>query len=100
MTSALDESVGAVFEALSRRGMLDNTVVVFSSDNGADTNSTNKNSASSWPFKGQKVTPWEGGVHCPALVWSPLIHGTRGSVYNKLFHISDWLPTLYQLAGE
>ncbi|CAN7989942.1 unnamed protein product [Ixodes pacificus] len=99
MVSALDESVGSVFESLNHRGMLDNTVFVFSSDNGADTDSANANSASSWPFKGQKNTPWEGGVHAPAVIWSPLFPGLLGSVYNNLFHISDWLPTLYQLAG-
>ncbi|CAN8019230.1 unnamed protein product, partial [Ixodes persulcatus] len=99
MVSALDESVGSVFESLNRRGMLDNTVFVFSSDNGADTDSDNANSASSWPFKGQKYTPWEGGVRAPAVIWSPLFPRLLGSVYNNLFHISDWLPTLYQLAG-
>ncbi|CAN7937132.1 unnamed protein product [Ixodes hexagonus] len=99
MVSALDESVGAVVEALDRRGMLGDTVLVFSSDNGADTNSENANSASSWPFKGQKMTPWEGGVRSPAVIWSPLFSGMQGYDYNNIFHISDWLPTLYQLAG-
>ncbi|KAM7303892.1 arylsulfatase B [Ixodes scapularis] len=99
MVSALDESVGSVFESLNHRGMLDNTVFVFSSDNGADTDSATANSASSWPFRGQKYTPWEGGVRAPAVIWSPLFSGLLGSVYNNMFHISDWLPTLYQLAG-
>ncbi|KAM7299253.1 putative arylsulfatase B precursor [Ixodes scapularis] len=100
MVSALDESVGAVVEALGKRGMLSDTVLVFSSDNGADTNSENANYASSWPFKGQKMTPWEGGVHVPGFIWSPLFSGMRGFDYNNIFHVSDWLPTLYQLAGE
>ncbi|CAN7991880.1 unnamed protein product, partial [Ixodes pacificus] len=99
MVSALDESVGAVVEALGKRGMLNDTVLVFSSDNGADTNSENANYASSWPFKGQKMTPWEGGVHVPGIIWSPLFSGMRGVDYTNIFHVSDWLPTLYQLAG-
>lgn len=99
MVSALDESVGAVFESLDRRGMLSNTVFVFTSDNGADTESANANHATAWPLKGQKYTAWEGGVHAPALIWSPLFSGLQGSTYNNLFHVSDWLPTLYQLAG-
>ncbi|XP_029838419.4 arylsulfatase B-like [Ixodes scapularis] len=99
MVSALDESVGAVVEALGKRGMLNDTVLVFSSDNGADTNSENANYASSWPFKGQKMTPWEGGVHVPGIIWSPLFSGMRGIDYTHIFHVSDWLPTLYQLAG-
>ncbi|KAM7305582.1 arylsulfatase B [Ixodes scapularis] len=99
MVSALDESVGAVFESLNRRNMLSNTVFVFTSDNGGDTESENANFASSWPLKGQKYTPWEGGVHAPAVIWSPRFSRLLGSVYSNLFHISDWLPTLYQLAG-
>ncbi|KAM7305579.1 putative arylsulfatase B precursor [Ixodes scapularis] len=100
MVSALDESVGAVVEALGKRGMLSDTVLVFSSDNGGDTNGENPNYASSWPFKGQKRTLWEGGIHVPGFIWSPLFSGMRGFDYNNIFHISDWLPTLYQLAGE
>ncbi|KAM7304208.1 arylsulfatase B [Ixodes scapularis] len=99
MVSALDESVGAVVEALGKRGMLSDTVLVFSSDNGGDTNGENPNYASSWPFKGQKRTLWEGGIHVPGFIWSPLFSGMRGFDYNNIFHISDWLPTLYQLAG-
>ncbi|KAG0418540.1 hypothetical protein HPB47_004776, partial [Ixodes persulcatus] len=99
MVSALDESVGAVVEALGRRGMLADTVLVFSSDNGANTKGDNPNYASSWPFKGQKITPWEGGVRAPAIIWSPSLSGTQGRDYSNIFHISDWLPTLYQLAA-
>ncbi|CAN7942051.1 unnamed protein product, partial [Ixodes hexagonus] len=99
MVSALDESVGVVFESLNRRGMLSDTVIVFSSDNGGDIESANANFASAWPLKGQKYTAWEGGVHAPAIIWSPLFSGLLGSTYDNLFHISDWLPTLYQLAG-
>lgn len=99
MVSALDESVGAVVEALGRRGMLGDTVLVFSSDNGANSRGENPNYASAWPFKGQKITPWEGGVRAPAIIWSPSLSGTQGRDYSNIFHISDWLPTLYQLAG-
>lgn len=101
MVSALDESVGLVFEALAKNGMLSNTLFVFSSDNGADAAGPNANYASSWPLRGQKYTPWEGGVRAAALLWShalgPLVQA--GGDYEHLFHIADWLPTLYQLAG-
>ncbi|KAG0423769.1 hypothetical protein HPB47_000461 [Ixodes persulcatus] len=97
MVSALDESVGAVFESLNRRNMLSNTVFVFTSDNGGDSESDNANFASSWPLKGQKYTPWEGGVHAPAIIWSPRFPRLLGSVYRNLFHIlrlaTDAVPT-------
>ncbi|CAN7937135.1 unnamed protein product [Ixodes hexagonus] len=99
MVSALDESVGAVFEALSKRGFLSNTVVVFTSDNGACPEDETYNGGSPWPLRGQKMTPWEGGVRAPALLWSPLLSATKGSVFDDLFHITDWLPTFYELAG-
>lgn len=100
MVSTLDESVGLVFEALSKRGMLRDTLFVFSSDNGGDAASPQSNYASSWPLKGQKYTPWEGGIRSAAFLWSwALQRGRGGEDYEHLFHISDWMPTLYQLAG-
>ncbi|XP_075550354.1 arylsulfatase B-like [Dermacentor variabilis] len=101
MVSALDESVGLVFEALAKKGMLSNTLVAFSSDNGADVAGPNANYGQSWPLRGQKYSPWEGGVRAPALLWSHAL-GPKvraGGDYEQLFHIADWLPTLYQLAG-
>lgn len=97
MVSALDESVGAVFTALHERGMLEDSVVVFAADNGAATTSHGLNAPSSWPLKGEKETLWEGGVRVPGLVWSSKL--SRGLVYDRLFHFTDWLPTLYEMAG-
>lgn len=100
MVSALDKSVGAIFGALHERGMLEDSVVVFSSDNGAAVTPYGVHGGSSWPLKGEKETLWEGGVRVPALIWTgrPLRRG-RGSVYNNYFHFTDWLPTLYEMAG-
>ncbi|XP_077515182.1 arylsulfatase B-like isoform X2 [Amblyomma americanum] len=100
MVSALDESVGMVFAALHERGMLGDTVVVFTSDNGAAATSYGMYAASPWPLKGEKQTLWEGGVRVPGLLWTadPLWNGP-GSVYERLFHATDWLPTLYEIAG-
>lgn len=100
MMSALDESVGTIFRTLHERGILEESVVVFSSDNGAATTPYGVHGGSSWPLKGEKETLWEGGVRVPALIWTskPLGRG-RGSIYNNYFHFTDWLPTLYEMAG-
>ncbi|XP_064458135.1 arylsulfatase B-like isoform X1 [Ornithodoros turicata] len=99
MVKALDISVGEVFHALDRKGMLENSVVVFSSDNGPDLERIISNYGSAWPLRGQKETPWEGGVRSPAVVWSPLLNTSSRVTYDGLVHITDWLPTFYHLAG-
>ncbi|XP_054266980.1 arylsulfatase B-like [Macrosteles quadrilineatus] len=98
MVSKLDESVGKVVGALSAAGMLQDSILVFLSDNGAATNGLHVNHGSNWPLKGEKGTLWEGGIRTVSFVWSPLIKDNQ-RVYNNLFHISDWLPTLYSAAG-
>lgn len=94
----LDESVGKVVQALQEAGLLHNTIVVFTTDNGGPAAGFNINSASNWPLRGVKNTLWEGGVRGTGLLWSPLIH-RPGRVSTQLFHITDWLPTLYAAAG-
>lgn len=60
MLSKLDESVGLVVEALRKKGMLKNSVIVFSTDNGGPPAGFNLNAASNWPLRGTKNTLWEG----------------------------------------
>ncbi|XP_049517571.1 arylsulfatase B-like isoform X2 [Dermacentor silvarum] len=100
MVSALDESVGDIFKALHEEGMLEDSMLVFTSDNGACSTSFGLDAASPWPLKGEKATLWEGGIRVPGLVWTsePLWRGP-GSVYERFFHVTDWLPTLYEMAG-
>lgn len=98
MVSKLDDSVGALIEALQEKQMLDNSIVVFISDNGAPTLGAYRNWGSNYPLRGTKHTLFEGGVRGVALVWSSLIH-QRPRVSNELMHITDWLPTLYSAAG-
>ena len=92
----LDRLVGQVIASLKATGLYNNTVVVFSSDNGGDANFGGNN----LPLRGQKETLWEGGLRVPAFVHSPLLPPTaRGSVSHQLFHITDWLPTLARAGG-
>lgn len=96
--TALDESVGNVTIALARRGMLQNSIVIFSTDNGGAAGGYNGNCASNWPLKGTKDTLWEGGVRGSAMIWSPLLQNTS-RVSDQMMTIIDWLPTLYSAVG-
>lgn len=96
MVTGVDKSVGRIVSALSESGMLDNTVIVFISDNGAPTTGMTQNFGTNLPLRGIKNTPWEGGMRSIGLLWhSTLASGT----YHGLFHVTDWLPTLVAAAG-
>ncbi|XP_072391366.1 arylsulfatase I [Diabrotica undecimpunctata] len=94
----LDESVGSVTKALYTAGKLENTIIIFSSDNGGPAAGFNLNAASNYPLRGVKNTLWEGGIRAAGLLWSPLIKKPQ-RVASQRFHITDWLPTLIDAAG-
>ncbi|KAG7198408.1 hypothetical protein KM043_005796 [Ampulex compressa] len=98
MLSKLDDSVGSVVEALRKRDMLKDSIIVFSTDNGGPPAGFNQNAASNWPLRGTKNTLWEGGVRGVGLVWSPRIV-RPGRVSRQLVHVTDWLPTILTAAG-
>lgn len=98
VVATMDKSVGRVVDALKRRDMLKNTIIIFMADNGAQTEGYLANYGSNYPLRGLKLSLFEGGVRGAACVYSPLIdHSSRVSTH--LFHIADWLPTLYSAAG-
>ena len=98
VTAALDDAVGKVYAAIKQAGMLENTVIVFTTDNGGPANGFDYNYASNYPLRGVKAHLWEGGVRGVAFVHSELL-SKPGRVSNDLLHITDWLPTFYKLAG-
>ena len=77
-------------------GQLDNTIVVFTTDNGAETITFPDGGTT--PFKGGKLSTWEGGMRAPLLVrWPGTIR--PGTVKNDIFASLDWVPTLVNIAG-
>lgn len=98
MMDHLDQSVGSVVEALAQADLLDNSIIIFSTDNGGPAAGFNLNAASNYPLRGVKNTLWEGGIRGAGLIWSPFLK-SRQIVSHQLIHISDWLPTLFHAAG-
>lgn len=96
--SELDDSVGAVFKALDEKNMLDNTILIFVSDNGGEVD-PEIGFGSNYPLRGNKMTLWEGSLHLPALIWSQKLNLNGSRISEQFMHVSDWFPTLYRLAG-
>ncbi|KAJ8688034.1 hypothetical protein QAD02_023829 [Eretmocerus hayati] len=102
--TAMDESIGKIMKALSDENMLKNSIIVFMSDNGApsdispDPTIPYTNYGSNYPLRGIKSGLHEGGVRVPTVIFSPLIERSS-RISNDLFHVTDWFPTLYKLAG-
>ena len=92
----LDDNIGVVLKKLEDMGQLNNTIVVFTTDNGAETITFPDGGTT--PFKGGKLTTWEGGMRAPLLVrWPGVIR--PGTIKNDIFASLDWLPTLVNIAG-
>jgi arylsulfatase A-like enzyme len=92
MIEAMDHQIGRVLEALRTGGLSDNTIVVFTSDNGGERFSD------TWPFTGRKGELLEGGVRIPAIIsWPGRL--PRGRTTEQVAISMDWLPTLLAAAG-
>ncbi|TMW43723.1 hypothetical protein DOY81_011200, partial [Sarcophaga bullata] len=98
MASKLDESVGRIVKALAKAQKLDNSIVIFYSDNGAPSAGLFNNTGSNWPLRGQKNSPWEGGIRVAGAIWSPLLKN-RNSIFQPPMYVGDWLPTLAAAAN-
>ena len=93
----LDHVVGKLLDKLDALGIAENTIVVFSTDNGAEVFSWPQ--GGNMPFKGEKGTTWEGGFRVPCLARWPGKF-PKGRVINGIMSHEDWLPTLLAAAGE
>jgi arylsulfatase len=92
----MDDNIGYVLQKLQDMGQLDNTIVIFTTDNGAETVSYPDGGIT--PFKGQKGEAWEGGYRAPLVVRWPG-HIKPGTVKKEMFAALDWVPTLVDIAG-
>jgi arylsulfatase A-like enzyme len=92
----MDDNIGLVLQKLEQMGQLDNTIVVFTTDNGAEAISFPDGGVT--PFKGQKGEAWEGGYRAPCVVRWPG-HIKPGTVKNQMFASLDWVPTFVDIAG-
>ena len=92
----MDDNIGYVLKKLTDMGELDNTVVVFTTDNGAEVITFPDGGVT--PFKGGKLTTWEGGMRAPMVIRWPG-HIKPETVKNQIFASLDWLPTLVDIAG-
>mmetsp|Transcript_92672 Transcript_92672/g.299773 ORF Transcript_92672/g.299773 Transcript_92672/m.299773 type:complete len:463 (+) Transcript_92672:374-1762(+) len=106
MLSALDEGVANLTRALDARGMLEDTLIAFTTDNGGPVTDEqcargkcNKGQGSNnWPRRGGKHSMWEGGVRGPAFVsYRKEIPPGR---WGGLMHSVDWLPSILEAAGS
>jgi arylsulfatase len=92
-----DAMVGEVLAKLDELGLAENTIVMYSTDNGAEKFTWPDGGQS--PFRGEKNTNWEGGYRVPcAIRWPGVIQ--PGTVLNDIFAHEDMLPTLLAAAGE
>ena len=91
-----DNQVGQLLDKLDKLGIADNTIVIYSTDNGAEV--VTWPDGGTIPFRGEKGTTWEGGFRVPAMVRWPG-HVKSGTIINDIFSHEDWIPTLMAAVG-
>jgi arylsulfatase A-like enzyme len=92
MVQEMDLQIGRVLEALHTNGLVENTIVIFTSDNGGERFSD------TWPFTGRKTELLEGGLRIPAIIsWPARI--PQGRTTDQVAISMDWMPTLLVAAG-
>lgn len=95
MVTCMDDNIGKIVEALRKRGQLENTLIIFSSDNGGPV----RLGANNGTLRAGKGTLYAGGVRVTAFaVWPG--HLKAGSQVNEPLHMVDWYPTLLKIAGS
>ncbi|KRD11236.1 arylsulfatase [Flavobacterium sp. Root901] len=92
-----DETIGSILKTLDDLGIADNTIVVYSTDNGPHMNTWPDGAMT--PYRSEKNTNWEGAFRVPCIVrWPGVIK--PGTVTTELMSHNDWIPTFASIAGE
>jgi len=92
MIEEMDRQIGRVLQALDANRLTENTIIIFTSDNGGE------RFADTWPFTGKKTELLEGGLRIPALIsWPARI--PQGRTTDQVSISMDWMPTLLAAAG-
>jgi arylsulfatase A-like enzyme len=92
-----DDHIGVLLKKLDDLGIADDTIVIYSTDNGAEKVTWPDGGVT--PFHGEKGTTWEGGLRVPQVIrWPGVIE--PGTIYNDIISHEDWLPTLLAAAGD
>ena len=94
MVTALDEAIGKVINALKATGLMNDTLIIFTADNGGIPTTSGNN----FPLRGAKSTVFEGGTRASSFVFGNGLDQS-GHTYDGLIHAVDWYPTLIAAAG-
>ena len=100
MIARMDAGVGRVIETLDRCGVRDNTILVFTSDNGPQFGGQGEKRLNRFNchWNGAKGSTYEGGIRVPLLIrWPDGLPG--GTTCDRMVHFTDWVPTLLSLAN-
>ena len=93
LVAGVDEGIGGIIEVLEDNKKLDDTIIIFSTDNGGVPYAGSLN----YPLRGAKATLFEGGVRSPGFIHAPNIFKQESYDFKELFHISDYFPTLLSM---
>lgn len=99
LVESVDQNVGKVLSELERMGLRENTLVIFTSDNGGLIGNYDNPITNNYPLKSQKGYPYEGGIRIPTIVsWPGKI--PQGFVDETPIITMDWIPTILDFMGE
>lgn len=94
LLAQLDNSIAAILAAIEDTNDMENTIVIFVSDNGG----TNQTRDNNYPYYGHKTTFYEGGIRTPLIIFDPN-NKRNNSTISEAVYISDIMPTILDLAG-